>query len=111
MPPFPRRLRGLKERLQKLEVEEEATGKAAWERANLQVMIEHIEMFAERVQGGLQDADWQARREIMRALIKQVEVGKDSIRIVYKVQPCPFESGPERGQSQHCWRGDHTALG
>ena len=107
---FEARITGLKERLQKLETEAEAAGQLAWERANLQVMIEHVEMFAERVQAGLQDADWQTRRDVMRALIKQVEVGEDGIRIVYKVQPCPFESGPERGRSQHCWRGDHTAL-
>ena len=50
---------GLVECLQKLEREEEAAGKAEWERSNLQVMIEHVEMFAERVQAGLQDADWQ----------------------------------------------------
>src|SRR5262249_23322715 len=108
---FETRLTGLKERLQKLESEEEAAGKAAWERANLQVMIEHVEMFAERVQAGLQEADWQTRREIMRALIKQVEVGEGGIRIVYKVQPCPFESGPERGRSQRCWRRGFTAAG
>src|SRR5262249_39005039 len=107
---FETRLTGLKERLQKLESEEEAAGKAAWERANLQVMIEHVEMFAERVQAGLQEADWQTRREIMRALIKQVEVGEGGIRIVYKVQPCPFESGPERGRSQRCWRRERSAL-
>ena len=108
---FEARITGLKERLHKLEIEEETVGKAAWEREHLQVMIEHVEMFAERVQAGLQDADWQTRREIMRALIKQVEVGEDGIRIVYKVQPRPFESGPERGQSQHCWRSDFPLAG
>jgi len=107
---FESRIVGLKERLQKLEREAEASSKAEWERANLQVMIEHVEMFAERVQAGLQDADWQTRREIMRALITQAEVGEDGIRIVYKVQPCPFEAGPERGRSQHCWRGDKSVA-
>lgn len=108
---FESRIIGLKERLQKLEKEEEAVGKAEWERSNLQVMIEHVEMFAERVQAGLQDADWQTRRDIMRGLIKHVEVGEEGIRIVYKVQPCPFETGPERGSSQHCWRGNFTHPG
>jgi len=108
---FESRMVGLKERLQKLEREEEAAGKAEWERSNLQVMIEHVEMFAERVQAGLQDADWHTRREIMRALIKQVEVGEDGIRVVYKVQPCPFDPSPERGSSQHCWRRDQSAAG
>jgi site-specific DNA recombinase len=108
---FESRIMGLKDRLQKLEREEEAAGKAEWERENLQVMIEHVEMFAERVKAGLKDTDWQTRREIMRALIKQVEVGEDSIRIVYKVQPRPFDQSPERGRSQHCWRGNLAAAG
>jgi site-specific DNA recombinase len=102
---FEPRIVGLKERLQKLESEEEAAGKVEWERSHLQVMIEHVEMFAERVKAGLQDADWQTRRDIMRALIKHVEVGEDGVRIVYKVQPSPFESGPLGGCSQHCWDG------
>jgi site-specific DNA recombinase len=89
----------------------EAAGKAEWERTNLQVMIEHVERFAVRVQAGLQDADWQSRREILRALIKRVEVGEDGIRVVYKVRPCPFERGPSGGLSQHCWRRDHQASG
>jgi site-specific DNA recombinase len=101
---------GLKDRLQKLDREEEAAGKAEWERENLQVMIEHVEMFAERVKAGLKDTDWQTRREIMRALIKQVEVGEDSIRIVYKVQPRPFDQSHERGRSQHCWRGAQSSM-
>jgi len=100
---FETRITGLKNRVQKLEAEEEAAGKAAWERSNLQVMIEHVEMFAERVKTGLQDADWQTRRDILRALIKHVEVGADGIQVVYKVQPGPFESGPQGGQLQHCW--------
>ncbi len=108
---FESRIVGLKERLQKLEREAEAAGKAEWERANLQVMIEHVEMFAERVQSGLHDADWPRRREILRALIKHVEVGEDGIRIVYKVQPCPFEAGPSGGLSQHCWRREGSATG
>jgi site-specific DNA recombinase len=108
---FEARLGGLKERLQKLETEEETAAQAAWERSHLQVMIEHVEMFAERVQAGLKDADWQTRREIMRALIKQVEVGEDGVRVVYKVQPCPFDSGPQEGRLQHCWDGDTWPTG
>ncbi|HEV3236017.1 MAG TPA: hypothetical protein VGZ25_03450, partial [Gemmataceae bacterium] len=51
------------------------------------------------------------RRDIMRALIKHVEVGEDGVRVVYKVQPCPFESGPQGGRSQHCWDGTHWHTG
>jgi site-specific DNA recombinase len=108
---FEARIRGLKERLQKLESEEEAAGKVEWERSHLQVMIEHVEMFAQRVQAGLQDANWQTRRDIMRALIKHVEVGEDGVRVVYKVQPCPFDPSPQGGRSQHCWDGTTWPTG
>src|ERR1700730_13501366 len=108
---FEARIRGLKERLQKLESEEEAAGKVEWERSHLQVMIEHVEMFAQRVQAGLQDANWQTRRDIMRALIKHVEVGEDGVRVVYKVQPCPFDPSPQEGRSQHCWDGSGGTRG
>jgi hypothetical protein len=47
----------------------------------------------------------------MRALIKHVEVGEDGVRVVYKVQPCPFESGPQGGRSQHCWDGTRWHTG
>jgi site-specific DNA recombinase len=104
---FEARLGGLKERLQKLESEEAAAAQVEWERSNLLVMIEHVEMFAQRVQAGLKDADWQSRRDIMRALIKQVEVAEDGVRVVYKVQPCPFDPAPQGGRLQHCWDGAH----
>jgi hypothetical protein len=47
----------------------------------------------------------------MRALIKHVEVGEDGVRVVYKVQPSPFESGPLGGCSQHCWDGGCGSRG
>ena len=46
----------------------------------------------------------------MRALVKQVEVGEDSIRVIYKVAPLPFERGPKGGRSQDCGRGGRGAL-
>src|SRR5262249_29173987 len=81
---FEPRVQSLKERLAQLEAEAEATAKEDVERENLRAMIEHVELFAERVRGGLEEADWQTRRDILRALIKQVEVGAEGIRIVYK---------------------------
>src|SRR5262249_40909255 len=69
-----------------------------------------LEAFAQRVGDGLREADWETRRAILRALIKQVEVGKEAIRVVYKVNPSPFDQGPGRGRSQDCWRGDQPAI-
>src|SRR5579864_1164981 len=107
---FEPRIRGLKDRQQKLESEARISQTDETERANLQAMIEHLEQFAEQVKSGLEGANWATRREILRALIKQVEVSTEDVRIVYKVQPRPFDGRPTRGSSQDCGRRDHTAL-
>ena len=37
-------------------------------------------------------------------LVKRVEVGKDKVNIVFKVDSDPFDVGPKGGNLQHCWR-------
>lgn len=108
---FEPRIREARERLARLESEAETTAKRESEDADLASAVEQLEAFHQRVGAGLQEADWETRRAILRALIKQVEVGKEAIRVVYKVNPDPFDQGPERGRSQDCWRGGFTPLG
>ncbi len=64
-------------------------------------MIGQLEEFAGRVSQELQEPDWDTRREVVRALVKQVEIDEQEIRIVYRVSPSPFERGPQQGCSQH----------
>jgi site-specific DNA recombinase len=94
---FEPRIRSAKERLAKLEGEARASVARDAEAQQLQAAVDQLQSFAERVREGLQGADWNTRREILRALVKQVEVGEDSIRVVYKVAPLPFERGPKGG--------------
>ena len=37
--------------------------------------------------GGLDNADWTTRREIIRAVVKQIEIDEDDVRVLYKVSP------------------------
>lgn len=107
---FEPRMHSAQRRLAELEKEARAAAENDAEKQNLQIAINQLEKFAERVREELHEADWNARRDIMRTLIKQVEVGTEAIRVVYKVAPHPFESGPQGGRSQDCWRGEHPAL-
>ena len=47
-------------------------------------------------------ADWGARREIVRALVKRIDIGAEEVRIVYRVAPVPFVEAPTGGVLQHC---------
>jgi site-specific DNA recombinase len=108
---FESRMNSAKQRLAKLEKEAGAAAERDAQEQNLQVAINQLEKFAQGVREGLHEADWDTRRDILRALIKQVEVGTEAIRVVYKVAPHPFELGPERGRSQDCWRGPVAFVG
>ena len=47
--------------------------------------------------------DWSNKREVIRALVKRAEIGKEDVRIVYKVRQLPFVQGPASGASwQDC---------
>ncbi len=107
---FEPRIRGARERLEKLEAEERVQSDRDAEEEALHVVIGQLEEFARRVHDGLQGTDWKTRREIIRALVKRVEVDEEEVRVVYKVNPLPFLEGPERGRLQDCWGRDDSSL-
>ena len=106
---FEPRISAARARLAKLEDEHrQQIGEAAQE-AELRLVIGQLEEFSRRVSQELQEPNWETRREIVRALVKKVEIDEQEVRIVYRVSPSPFEGGPQQGRSQHCWgRDQHT---
>ena len=98
------RLRAARERPSRLEAQaKEIEDRRDQDRA-LRLAIQGLEDFAERVQAGLTTANWHDRREIIRAIVKRVEVGTEEIRVVYRVSPPPFVSAPSGsgGTFEHC---------
>ena len=100
---FEPRIVAARERLSKLEEEHKRVADEEHTEAGLRLVIGQLEEFARRVSDGLQGSDWLARREIIRALVKRVEIDDQEVRIVYRVSPSPFENRPQQGISQHCW--------
>ncbi|WP_422930055.1 recombinase family protein [Singulisphaera sp. PoT] len=107
---FEPRISAAKTRLSRLEEEQRQRLVEAAQEAELRLVIGRLEEFASRVSQGLQEPDWTTRREVVRALVKKVEIDDQEIRIVYRVSPSPFEGVPQQGSSQHCWGRDHPAL-
>jgi site-specific DNA recombinase len=108
---FEPRISAAKERLAKLEAEHRQRIGEASQEAELRLVIGQLEEFAKRLSQGLQEPDWKTRREVVRALVKKVEVDEKEIRIVYRVSPSPFEGSPQQGRSQHCWGRGLTRSG
>ena len=107
---FEPRILAARERLAKLEGECRQRLDEAAQESELRLVIGQLEEFAKRVSQELQEPDWNTRREVVRALVKKVEIDEREVRIVYRVSPSPFEGGPQQGYLQHCWGRDHSAL-
>jgi site-specific DNA recombinase len=100
---FRSRISRAEERLKKLGAETEILRQQHAERQELRLVAGSIEAFSHLVQEGLQTPDWATRRNIIRALVKRVEIGPDSVRVVYRITPRPFAQSPARGFLQDCW--------
>src|SRR6266851_5943273 len=102
---FEPRLRGAKERLAQLEAEAQTQAAAQAQEEELRLVIGHLHEFSERMGSGLATADWDTRRDILRALVKRVEVGQEQIRVVYRVNTSPFAKSPKGGNLRDCGSG------
>ena len=101
---FEPKLRQAKERLARLQAEATQLADEEAQRAELRLVIGKLKEFAEQLDHNLEEADWSTRREIIRTLVKQIEVKDEQIRIVYRVSIVPFVEAPNGGIAQDCWK-------
>jgi len=107
---FEPRIRRLRQRLADLQAQAQQITDEVARQAELRLVITRLEQFALKVSGGLAEADWSTKRELIRTLVKRVEIGKEEVNVVFRVASDPFDLGPERGSLQHRWRGQRPAL-
>jgi site-specific DNA recombinase len=91
------RLQAAKERLSRLEAEAQTVAAHEAQHEELRLALNRLQDFAERVQQGLDHADWTTRRDVIRALVKRIEISDQEVRIVYRVAPVPFVERPIGG--------------
>jgi site-specific DNA recombinase len=100
---FEPRLRQAQERLRVLEDQMAAVTAEQSRRQDLHLVVGQVETFARLLEGSLEQADWATKRQVITALVKQIEIGEQTVRIVYKVDSPPFAQAPEGGVLPHCW--------
>jgi site-specific DNA recombinase len=89
---FRPRLAGLKQRLSRLRAERDAAAAAHEAERGLHLVIGRLEEFAQRVHAGLDGLDWHGRREIIRAVVRRIEIDHDQVEVVFRI-PGTFPSG------------------
>jgi len=102
---FEPRLQQARQRLDRLQQDADAARDHASRQAELRLVLGHIDQFVAQVRAGLDQADFDTRRQIIRALVKVVKIEEDHVRIIYRISPRPFDDGRSGGQiRQHCPR-------
>jgi site-specific DNA recombinase len=106
---FEPRVTRLRQRLARLEEQRQALADEAALHGELQLIIGRLEDFAAKLHDGLGAADWTRKRDLIRALVKRVEVARDDVNIVFRIDPYPGDADPEKKSWQLC-RGSTFPL-
>jgi site-specific DNA recombinase len=107
---FEPRLRQARAELARAEAEAQAQADRAAAARELKLVIGRLQDFAAQVRDGLAGASWEQRRELIRTLVKRIEVDAEAVRVIYRVNLPPFAKGPSWGQWQDCPDRQRAAL-
>jgi site-specific DNA recombinase len=107
---FEPRVMRMRERMQHLEAQVQRLKEESEVQEELRLILGRLETFAAKVHDGLHQADFQTRREIIRALVKRVEVDTQQIRVVFRVSPTSLPPSSEGASPnwQHWGRRVHA---
>jgi site-specific DNA recombinase len=107
---FEPRIKSAKQRLARLQEELQSHVDEQARAKELRLVIDNLETFSREVTAGLDHAGWDTRREIIRTLVKRVEIEPKQVKVVYRVDISPFDQSPPRGILHYCRRRDHRSL-
>lgn len=107
---FESRLGPARKRLQQLNDQIAALAAERTRLQDLQLVVGQIETFARKLEGSLEQADWSTKQQVIRMLVKQIDVGEQAVKIIYRIDSLPFAQAPERGVLQHCPRRDRPKF-
>ncbi len=98
---FEPKMRQVKIKLEQIDVQIEESKAHQAGQYELLLVINRLEEFATAVNDRLSNIDFTTKRKIIRALVKRIEIHKDEIVVVFRVDPDPgFRSGSGSDGSQ-----------
>ena len=100
---FEPRIKRMKQRVTILEEQLQQLADKMVQQRELQLLIGQLEEFVTKVQRNLATADWEMKRELIRALVRRVEIDQQEVTVVFRVGPDSYGPRPEKKSSQHCW--------
>ncbi len=91
---FEPRITGLKARVAQLQEQQRAAADVANAERELTLVIGQLEDFASKVRHSLESLDWLSIREIIRTLVRRIEIDGDQVEVIFRVPPPVGSGGP-----------------
>jgi site-specific DNA recombinase len=112
---FEPRVAGLKVRVARLEKRRRAAAEAAEAERELTLVVGQLEDFAAKVRHGLDGLNGHGRRDIIRSLVRRIEIDGNRVEVVFRVPPPSGGRDPGEPSSvpnpwQLCTGDHHPAL-
>jgi site-specific DNA recombinase len=98
---FAPRLERTRERLQNWQTQLDQLHEGMAQEQTIEDALGRLEDFAARIEAGLREPAPQQQREILKALVKRIEIAPDKIRVIYKIYPPPAQT-VKVGSLQDC---------
>lgn len=92
----------MRERIQHFEEQIQENKHTSEEAEEMSLVLGCLETFAAKVKDGLQQADFATRRNIIRTLVKRVEIDEQQIRVIYRVRP--ISDSPSSDNTANDWQ-------
>jgi site-specific DNA recombinase len=108
---FEPRIARLKERIAALEAEERKLEAEASLERQLQLIVGRLEDFRRTMTDNLDQADWATQRELIRTLVARVEIDRDDVQVVFRIDPRSTDPNPGHMVRQDCRKGELPAVG
>jgi site-specific DNA recombinase len=109
---FEPRITRMRERVKQLEEQVRQIQDEEGMEHELRLILGKLETFASKVKEGLAEADWLTRRELIRTLVKRVEVNQEHVNVIFRIGPAtPSTPSDHPTQSlQHCGGRDQPTT-
>jgi len=91
---FEPRVTGLRRRLAGLEEQRRGLVEQTRLGSQLSLIIGRLEEFATRLERSLDQLDHRQKRGLVRILVRRVEIDRDEVNVVFRVEPPPLPSEP-----------------
>ena len=105
------RVTRLRQRMAHIEEQCEALVDEEMLQREMHLIVSRLDDFAAQVGRNLDDLEWAKKREIIRALVRRVEVGVEQVQVVFRVDSLPGESDPEKKSLQLCRGSNQPPCG